>query len=94
MGDGLVFEADLDTREHINRWILQGVCLTLNDDEWGVTDENLCKQKMKRINHGLRLDIYFQHLFTFSLCDLIHVFCQNLIKREKREKLQENVFGV
>lgn len=34
MGVGLVFEADLETREHINRWILQGVCLTLNDDEW------------------------------------------------------------
>lgn len=33
MGVGLVFEADLETREHINRWILQGVCLTLNDDE-------------------------------------------------------------
>ncbi|CRL07346.1 CLUMA_CG020322, isoform A [Clunio marinus] len=32
MGIGLVFEADLGTEEHVNRWILQGVCLTLNDD--------------------------------------------------------------
>lgn len=32
MGVGLVFEADLGTTEHVNRWVLQGVCLTLNDD--------------------------------------------------------------
>lgn len=32
MGVGLIFEADLGTTEHVNRWVLQGVCLTLNDD--------------------------------------------------------------
>lgn len=32
MGVGLVFEADLGTAEHVNRWVLQGVCLTLNDN--------------------------------------------------------------
>ncbi|KAI3386976.1 hypothetical protein SNEBB_002464 [Seison nebaliae] len=32
MGVGLVFEADLHTREHCSHWILQGVCLTLNQD--------------------------------------------------------------
>nr|XP_039267660.1 dynein heavy chain 10, axonemal-like [Styela clava] len=32
MGQGLVFEADLHTTEHISHWILQGVCLTLNSD--------------------------------------------------------------
>lgn len=37
MGVGLVFEADLGTTEHVNRWVLQGVCLTLNDD-W-LTDD-------------------------------------------------------
>jgi len=31
MGVGLVFEADLGTREHTSHWTLQGVCLTLND---------------------------------------------------------------
>ncbi|KAL1116901.1 hypothetical protein AAG570_005370 [Ranatra chinensis] len=30
MGVGLVFEADLSTREHISHWVLQGVCLILN----------------------------------------------------------------
>jgi dynein heavy chain len=29
-GEGLVFEADLRTLEHPNKWILQGVCLVLN----------------------------------------------------------------
>jgi dynein heavy chain len=33
MGVGLVFEADLPTTVHPNRWVLQGVCLTLNDDD-------------------------------------------------------------
>jgi dynein heavy chain len=32
MGNGLVFEADLATSVHPNRWVLQGVCLMLNDD--------------------------------------------------------------
>ncbi|CAD7085089.1 unnamed protein product [Hermetia illucens] len=32
MGVGLVFEADLATPEHPSHWVLQGVCLTLNDD--------------------------------------------------------------
>ncbi|EDQ84603.1 uncharacterized protein MONBRDRAFT_39235 [Monosiga brevicollis MX1] len=32
MGVGLVFEADLATAEHLSHWVLQGVCLTLNDD--------------------------------------------------------------
>ncbi|KAG5670791.1 hypothetical protein PVAND_001030 [Polypedilum vanderplanki] len=32
MGNGLVFEADLATNIHPNRWVLQGVCLMLNDD--------------------------------------------------------------
>lgn len=32
MGVGLVFEADLRTTEHISHWVLQGVCLTLNED--------------------------------------------------------------
>ncbi|KAL7022048.1 hypothetical protein ACKWTF_012111 [Chironomus riparius] len=32
MGIGLIFEADLPTTVHPNRWVLQGVCLTLNDD--------------------------------------------------------------
>lgn len=31
MGTGLVFEADLSTHEHESHWVLQGVCLTLND---------------------------------------------------------------
>jgi dynein heavy chain len=31
MGVGLVFEADLATREHVSHWSLMGVCLTLND---------------------------------------------------------------
>lgn len=30
MGRGLVFEADLATREHASHWVLQGVALTLN----------------------------------------------------------------
>ncbi|KAM6931388.1 dynein axonemal heavy chain 10 [Xenentodon cancila] len=32
MGAGLVFEADLSTPIHISHWVLQGVCLYLNDD--------------------------------------------------------------
>ena len=32
MGVGLVFEADLATKEHVSHWILQGVCLLLNTD--------------------------------------------------------------
>ncbi|XP_050426983.1 dynein axonemal heavy chain 10-like [Adelges cooleyi] len=32
MGVGLVFEADLKTRDHNSLWILQGVCLVLNTD--------------------------------------------------------------
>lgn len=32
MGVGLIFEADLPTTVHPNRWVLQGVCLILNDD--------------------------------------------------------------
>jgi dynein heavy chain len=31
MGVGLVFEADLATSEHESHWVLQGVCLTLNE---------------------------------------------------------------
>ena len=31
MGVGLVFEADLATREHESHWSLMGVCLTLNN---------------------------------------------------------------
>ena len=30
MGVGLVFEANLATKEHVSHWILQGVCLLLN----------------------------------------------------------------
>ncbi len=29
-GTGLVFEADLVTKEHASHWVLQGVALTLN----------------------------------------------------------------
>ena len=36
MGVGLVFEADLATKEHISHWVLQGVCLLLNTD-WTTT---------------------------------------------------------
>jgi len=32
MGVGLVFEANLHTKEHVSVWILQGVALVLNDD--------------------------------------------------------------
>jgi dynein heavy chain len=32
MGVGLVFEANLATKNHPSHWVLQGVCLTLNDD--------------------------------------------------------------
>ena len=32
MGVGLVFEADLTTKSHPSHWVLQGACLTLNDD--------------------------------------------------------------
>ncbi|XP_028292993.1 dynein heavy chain 10, axonemal [Gouania willdenowi] len=32
MGEGLVFEADLFTTEHVSHWVLQGVCLVLNTD--------------------------------------------------------------
>ena len=32
MGVGLVFEANLNTEEHPNLWVLQGVCLILNID--------------------------------------------------------------
>lgn len=32
MGEGLVFEANLATAEHISHWVLQGVCLILNTD--------------------------------------------------------------
>lgn len=32
MGVGLVFEADLATTEDLSHWVLQGVCLTLNND--------------------------------------------------------------
>ena len=31
-GVGLVFEADLNTRQHLSHWILQGVCLVLNPE--------------------------------------------------------------
>lgn len=33
MGVGLVFEADLATREHPSHWVLQGVSLSLNTDQ-------------------------------------------------------------
>jgi len=33
MGVGLVFDADIKTREHISHWVLQGVCLVLNVDQ-------------------------------------------------------------
>jgi dynein heavy chain, axonemal len=33
MGVGLVFEADLATKEHPSHWVLQGVALSLNTDE-------------------------------------------------------------
>ena len=33
MGVGLVFDADVKTREHISHWVLQGVCLVLNIDQ-------------------------------------------------------------
>lgn len=32
MGEGLVFDADLATNDHISHWVLQGVCLVLNID--------------------------------------------------------------
>jgi dynein heavy chain len=32
MGVGLVFEADLQTKEHPSHWVLQGVALVLNID--------------------------------------------------------------
>jgi dynein heavy chain len=32
MGVGLVFEADLNTPEHLSFWVLQGVALYLNTD--------------------------------------------------------------
>lgn len=32
MGVGLVFEADLASHEHSSHWVLNGVCLTLNDN--------------------------------------------------------------
>ncbi|KAK0163654.1 hypothetical protein PV327_007315 [Microctonus hyperodae] len=32
MGEGLVFEADLNTNNHVSLWILQGICLILNTD--------------------------------------------------------------
>ena len=32
MGVGLVFEANLDTEQHISHWVLQGVSLSLNTD--------------------------------------------------------------
>ncbi|KAJ0068950.1 hypothetical protein NL108_015209 [Boleophthalmus pectinirostris] len=32
MGEGLVFEADLNTADHLSHWVLQGVCLYLNTD--------------------------------------------------------------
>ncbi|KAG8225247.1 hypothetical protein J437_LFUL008784 [Ladona fulva] len=32
MGVGLVFEVDLPTTEHSSHWVLQGVCLSLNND--------------------------------------------------------------
>ena len=33
MGVGLVFEADLSTKEHPSHWVLQGVSLSLNTDQ-------------------------------------------------------------
>jgi len=33
MGVGMVFEADLHTKEHPSHWVLQGVALTLNKDD-------------------------------------------------------------
>ena len=33
MGVGLVFDADIKTREHISHWVLQGVCCVLNTDQ-------------------------------------------------------------
>ena len=33
MGVGMVFEADLHTKEHPSHWVLQGVALTLNRDD-------------------------------------------------------------
>ncbi|ESN96268.1 hypothetical protein HELRODRAFT_67881 [Helobdella robusta] len=32
MGVGLIFEADLPTKQHLSHWILQGVCLVLNPE--------------------------------------------------------------
>lgn len=32
MGVGLVFEANLHTKEHPSIWVLQGVAMMLNDD--------------------------------------------------------------
>lgn len=32
LGEGLVFEAHLNTTDHKSKWILQGVCLLLNAD--------------------------------------------------------------
>ena len=33
MGTGLVFEADIGSFDHQSHWILQGVCLVLNQTE-------------------------------------------------------------
>ena len=33
MGTGLVFEADITSFDHASHWVLQGVCLTLNQNE-------------------------------------------------------------
>ena len=33
MGQGFVFEATLPTKRDLSHWILNGVCLLLNDDD-------------------------------------------------------------
>lgn len=82
MGIGLVFEADLPTKVHANRWVLEGVCLTLNDD-W--------KKKLNLVISfcvGFSFDVTIKSKF-FEVYTLEFSFphCRKVYKRIKEGKI-------
>ena len=70
MGVGLVFEADLGTTEHVNRWVLQGVCLTLNDD-WLTDDAETSFSSIKDITIWHFLYFIFAFMKRKLMCNLV-----------------------
>lgn len=72
MGVGLVFEADLGTTEHVNRWVLQGVCLTLNDD-WLTDDVESSFQVSRTSPYDFPVLYFFLHFISSILWNLFWV---------------------